>query len=99
MQSLASLTVLNARVALELGLEAIKAGQRDIDLAQLKAVDSAAVAVLLEWQRAARKAGVELTFSNLPANLKILTTLYGVDALLAGAPAAGVGASAILHHH
>ena len=82
LQSLDSLTVLNARVALQYGLAAIKAGQAVIDLTPVKVVDSVAVAVLLEWQRAARRAGVALRFSNVPKNLQSLTTLYGVDALL-----------------
>ncbi len=99
LQSLDSLTVFNARVAFGHGLEAIEAGQTVIDLAQVKAVDSAAVVVLLEWQRAARKAGFALKFSNLPANLKILTALYGVDALLGDAPAPEVGSAGQLHHH
>ena len=100
LQSLDSLTVLNARVALEHGLEAIRAGQTVIDLGPVKAVDSAAVAVLLGWQRAARTAGVVLKFSNLPPNLKILTALYGVDALLGDAPAAGeVMAGVSPRHH
>jgi phospholipid transport system transporter-binding protein len=45
------------------------------------------VAVLLEMQRQARKAGVSVSFINLPVSLLSLATLYGVDTLLADSPA------------
>jgi len=77
-----TLTVNNAKIVLESGLRAIEAGQIEIDLAQLTAVDSAAVATLLAWQRAAQALGRELTFTNLPGNLQSLVHLYGVDDLL-----------------
>jgi phospholipid transport system transporter-binding protein len=77
-----TLTVNNAKSALEAGLRAIESGQTEIDLAQLTAVDSAAVATLLAWQRAALERGSALTFINLPANLQSLVELYGVADLL-----------------
>jgi phospholipid transport system transporter-binding protein len=77
-----TLTVNNAKTALEAGLQAIKSGQTEIDLAQLTAVDSAAVATLLAWQRAAQAQGRTLTFTNLPSNLQSLAQLYGVADLL-----------------
>ncbi|KQQ31011.1 hypothetical protein ASF61_17435 [Duganella sp. Leaf126] len=82
LQSLTSLTVLNATAAQERGLAAIKAGQRTFDLSNVTAVDSVAVSVLLSWQRAARAAGTQLTLRNLPASLKNLTKLYGVCGLV-----------------
>jgi phospholipid transport system transporter-binding protein len=48
----------------------------------LTAVDSAAVATLLAWQRAALERGSALRFTNLPANLQSLIELYGVADLL-----------------
>ncbi len=64
------------------GLSAIAGGQHVIDFSGLTAVDSAAVAVLLAWQRAARARSVVLSFINLPHMLQSLTELYGVAGLL-----------------
>jgi len=77
-----TLTVHNARTALDAGLAAIDAGQAEIDLAGLTTVDSAAVATLLEWKRAARAKGQHLVFRNPPASLVSLANLYDVDQLL-----------------
>ncbi|GAC1411850.1 MAG: STAS domain-containing protein [Burkholderiaceae bacterium] len=77
-----SLTVDNAREMLCVGLQAIAAGQRVIDCAGLATVDSAAVAVLLAWQRAAIDQSVMLSFVNQPEMLRSLATLYGVTTLL-----------------
>ena len=57
------------------------------DLDSVKLSDSSGVAVLLEMQRQARKAGVAVSFINLPVSLHSLATLYGVDTLLADSPA------------
>jgi phospholipid transport system transporter-binding protein len=81
------LTFQTARGALERGLAALRAGQTVFDLASVKLADSSGVAVLLEMQRQARKAGVTVSFINLPVSLQSLATLYGVDTLLAQAPA------------
>ena len=77
-----SFTVSNATATFEEGLRALDAGQNEIDFSQVTAVDSTAVAALLGWQRAAKKRGNSLTFSNLPSNLKNLIDLYSVDELL-----------------
>jgi phospholipid transport system transporter-binding protein len=77
-----TLTVNNARAALEAGLSAIEGGQAEIDLAQLTVVDSAAVATLVAWRRAALERGAPLTFKNPSANLQSLAELYGVAELL-----------------
>jgi phospholipid transport system transporter-binding protein len=65
-----------------------------IDFAGITAVDSSAVALLLEWRRQALKRGKTLVFVNLPANLMALAQLYGVAELIDGdqggaAPATG----------
>jgi phospholipid transport system transporter-binding protein len=52
------------------------------------AVDSSAVALLLEWRRQAVRLGKKLEFVNLPANLLALATLYGVEELIQPPPAA-----------
>jgi phospholipid transport system transporter-binding protein len=72
----------NAPAVLEAGLRAIENGQTEIDLGELTTVDSAAVATLLAWQRAAQGRNKTLAFRNLPANLQSLADLYGVTALL-----------------
>jgi phospholipid transport system transporter-binding protein len=77
-----TLTVSNAKTTLDAGLSAIAGGQTEIDLAQLTAVDSAAVATLIAWRRAAVARGVPLAFTNPPANLRSLAELYGVADLL-----------------
>lgn len=95
-----TLTFNNAQTVLDAGLRAIADGQTQIDLEDLTAVDSSAVATLLAWQRAARKSGKTLTFSNFPANLQSLVALYGVGELLQPATAAhSADSRAGLPHH
>jgi phospholipid transport system transporter-binding protein len=53
-----------------------------IDFGGIDAVDSSAVALLLEWRRQAQRVGKALEFVNLPANLVALATLYGVEDLI-----------------
>ncbi len=68
-------------------------GMRDIvvDMAQVDAVDSSAVSLMLAWLRAAQRNQVKLSFVNVPENLLSLADLYGVaEALsLRGDRAAG----------
>lgn len=54
----------------------------DIDFARVTEVDSAALALLLEWRRVAARRGTQLTFLNLPPNLVALATLYGIEQLV-----------------
>lgn len=77
-----TLTVNNAQTVLEAGLRAIAEGQTEIDLSGLSVVDSAAVATMLAWQRAAQRAGKPLSFRNPTANLHSLIALYGVAELV-----------------
>ena len=58
-----------------------------IDFAGITAVDSSAVALLLEWRRQAQRLGKALVFVNLPANLLALARLYGVEELIQPQPA------------
>lgn len=60
-----------------------------IDFAGIDAVDSSAVALLLEWRRQAGRRGKQLDFVNLPENLVALARLYGVEDLIAAAPGTG----------
>lgn len=105
---LSSLTVVNATAALAQGVAAINAGQTVFDLRNVQSVDSAAVSVLLAWQRAARAAGVSLELRNLPPMLRSLTKLYGVCALVSSSadcadvsshPAADAATTHHHHHH
>lgn len=58
-----------------------------IDFAGIDAVDSSAVALLLEWRRQAMRLGKAVAFVNLPANLMALAELYGVADLIQEPPA------------
>jgi phospholipid transport system transporter-binding protein len=53
-----------------------------IALGSVDAVDSAAVAVLLSWQRRAAVEGRKLAFAEVPESLAALAELYGVEGLL-----------------
>jgi phospholipid transport system transporter-binding protein len=53
-----------------------------IDFTKVEGVDSAAVALILEWRRMAVKLGKSVAFVNLPPNLLALAQLYGVTELL-----------------
>jgi phospholipid transport system transporter-binding protein len=92
-----TLTFNNAKTVLEAGLNAIRSGETEMDLKELTAVDSAAVATLVAWQRAAREQGKALAFNNLPANLHSLAELYGVASLLSADTSAASRAD-LLHH-
>ncbi len=78
-----SLTFDNAKTALDAGLQAIAAGQTEIDFSALVTVDSAAVATMLAWQRVAAAKAISLSFRNIPGNLLSLISLYDVTALIA----------------
>jgi phospholipid transport system transporter-binding protein len=77
-----TLTINSAKVALEEGLRAIEGGQTEIDLEQLTTVDSAAVATLLAWKRAAQARRQSLVFRNIPPALISIAMLYGVAEIL-----------------
>ncbi|MGH8600489.1 MAG: STAS domain-containing protein [Burkholderiales bacterium] len=53
-----------------------------VDLGGVTAVDSAAISLLLEWQRTAAAARQNIHFVNLPAALRSLAELYGVSELI-----------------
>ena len=76
------LTISEAGNVLDEGLRAIEAGSVEIDLGHVNSVDSAGVAVLLAWCRAARARGVTLIFEEVPETLKSLAALYGVSEFL-----------------
>lgn len=57
-----------------------------VDLTRLSSVDSAAVAVLLAWQRRAASEGMALSFTGVPSTLAALAELYGVEELISRPP-------------
>lgn len=65
------------------GLQIAKGEKLSVDLAQVEAVDSSAVSVLLQWSRLAMENDVQLSFINLPPNLLSLAHLYDVAEVLA----------------
>ena len=79
-----SIVMLDASIALAGGMQAIARGENEIDLSQLVSFDSSAVSAVLAWQRAAAGRGSSLSIHGMPAGLRSLAQLYGVDALLAG---------------
>jgi phospholipid transport system transporter-binding protein len=72
----------NAALASQAGMMAIKSGETDFDLSRLSIADSATVAVMLSWQRAASQQGKTLVFHGIPSSLNSLLALYGMTELL-----------------
>ena len=72
--------------AAALAVEAVPhfSGELVVDLAAVTEVDSAALSLLFEWQRAAQSRQCRLTFCNLPKSLVSLAELYGVSELIPG---------------
>ncbi len=58
-----------------------------VDLAQVEAVDSSAVSLMLSWLREAQHNNINLCFSHVPDNLSSLAKLYGVAESLPLCPA------------
>jgi phospholipid transport system transporter-binding protein len=66
------------KLLLDSGALAITANAHDIDLLNVTEVDTAAISLMMEWQRRAATVKSKVTFSNLPDNLTSLAALYGV---------------------
>lgn len=75
---------LTLATAAELGAaaEAHLNGDLVVDLAAVTEVDSSALSLLFEWQRAAQRRKCKVSFCNLPASLASLAELYGVTELI-----------------
>ena len=65
--------------------EHLQQGVRVVDFRSVTDVDSAAVALALEWLRRAAESGSGLRLANLPAAMQNLAKLYGVSELLQSA--------------
>jgi phospholipid transport system transporter-binding protein len=50
----------------------------EVDMSGVSEVDSVTISLLFEWVRLAKARKCDLFYSNLPANLTSLATLYGV---------------------
>jgi len=83
-----SITNANAGDLLAAGTAAIAGGDLAFDLESVSEVDTAAIALLLEWQRQAVAQGRRLSLTGVPDDITSLARLYGVDGLL------GLGAHA-----
>ncbi len=79
-----ALTFATARRARAQGLDALRnaSGGLIIDCAAISQVDSAGLAVLLDWLAAARHAGRSLRYEQLPEGLLGLARISAVDELL-----------------
>jgi phospholipid transport system transporter-binding protein len=77
-----ALTVDSAEEVLDASRDAELPETGVVALGAAHPVDSAAVAVLLSWQRRAAAEGKTLTFVDAPMGLKALAELYGVEDLL-----------------
>jgi phospholipid transport system transporter-binding protein len=76
------ITMSNATAVLSESASRFTGAHVVVDLAGVTEVDSAAVSLLLEWQRAAKRANRRIEFVNLPESLKSLADLYGVSHLI-----------------
>ncbi len=65
--------------AVETGRRAVALGATEIDLSAATEIDSAAVALLLDWIRTAKK---PLEITGMPSAMASLASLYGVDGLI-----------------
>jgi phospholipid transport system transporter-binding protein len=81
-----AVTVANAAALQPQGLAAFAAerGEFTIDLAAVAPIDSAGLALLIDWLAAARNAGAHLRYLNLPAAARTLAHLSEVESLLEG---------------
>lgn len=57
-----------------------------VRLDNVQSGDSSALALLLEWQARARRAGREIRFENPPQGLRVIARLTGIEQLLGWQP-------------
>ncbi|MGH8651968.1 MAG: STAS domain-containing protein [Gammaproteobacteria bacterium] len=53
-----------------------------LDLSGVERFDSAGLAFLVELQRRARRAGVSLSYRNIPMRMRAVASVYGLDEIL-----------------
>ncbi|MFM2434681.1 MAG: hypothetical protein RL063_660 [Pseudomonadota bacterium] len=54
----------------------------EIDFSEVTDIDTAALSLIMEWQRRALASKCTISFANLPANLNSLAELYGVTSFI-----------------
>ena len=54
------------------------ANELQVDFSAVTAIDTAALSLLMEWQRRAIASNKKIVFTHLPESLHSLATLYGV---------------------
>ena len=64
------------------GVQHLQGNDLLVDFSQVDSVDSAAISMLLGWERAAQRSERTLRVTGLPEDLLSLARLYGVDQLL-----------------
>lgn len=60
---------------------------RKVELTEVTDVDSAGIALLIDWLRRARDMNLPVALSALPPAMSSLASLYGLSGLLSGQPA------------
>jgi phospholipid transport system transporter-binding protein len=78
-----SITLENVRSLLERGDALLSARELCVDFSGLSAADSAAIALMLAWTRAASARGTRIAFENCPTSLRTLAALYDVGDFIA----------------
>lgn len=79
-----ALTMSNAQARLDEGRTRAGAGALCIDFSAVTECDSAALALLLDWIRTARRAGHAVQVRGLLPSMKSLAELYGITELIPG---------------
>lgn len=78
-----SITIDNVVTMTQQGIALFKKNRLPVfDLSKITDVDSAAISMLLEWLREARRVDLQLQFSNIPDSLVSLIKLYGIAELI-----------------
>lgn len=77
-----AVTLGNVAQMLDEGRRHVEEGVRTVDLGEVTEMDSALLALLLAWLRAAKGRGHGLQFTRVPASLRTIAGLYGVDELI-----------------
>lgn len=77
-----AVTLGNVAALLDEGRRHLAEGVQLVDLSEVTEMDSALLALLLAWTRDARARERDIAFANLPASLRTIARLYGVERLL-----------------
>jgi phospholipid transport system transporter-binding protein len=53
-----------------------------VDLAEVRRIDSAGLALLVEWLRQAQRKGISIHFENIPSQMRAIVTVCGLEEIL-----------------